>query len=238
VLLRSGHEVLTVNPSEFRPTLQALSTKGYLLSFSKSFPTIIETDTPGDQLRHASHSHTITAVTCMLHNTIVASGDVESNVHVWEYHSNLLLSRIKCSLRGGPIRLTFSENERLLGGLFLDKNYYYLALFDIHQGLEVSVVSLGQSPVRSIMFKKKLEIVSIGEEHLFLWKYTHGNLVGDAVPFYQFSRDLYSQAMNKLDMVIGTGSGKIQVLREQLHSDKILDPQGNSRIISLAVSNL
>lgn len=180
----------------------------------------------------------ITAATSMANNTIVASGDQDSNIHVWEYHSNLLVSRIKCSLRGGPIKLTFSENERLLAGLFLDKNYYYMVLFDIHQGLEVSNVNLGQSQVRSIMFKKKLEIVSIGEDHLFLWKYNHGSLVGDAVPFYQFSRDLHSQVMNKLDMVIGTGSGKIQVLREQLHSDKVLDSNETTRIISLAVSNL
>jgi WD40 repeat protein len=208
-----------------------------LLSFSKSFPTIIDTDNGQGQLRHASHASIVTAVTSMTNNSIVASGDDQSNIHVWEYHSNLLLSRIKSSLSGGPLKLTFSENERLLAGLFLEKNYYYLVLFDIHQGLEVNTVCLGMNTVRSIMFKKKLEIVSIGDNHLFLWKFTHGNLVGDAIPFYQFSRDLYCQAMNKLDMVIGTGTGKIQVLREQLHSDKALDDNAG-RVICLGISNL
>lgn len=228
-----------MSQSEFKPTLQSLATKGFLLSFSKSFPTIIDVQEYGYcQKRQASHSHIVTAVTSLINSTIAASGDADSNIHVWEYHSNLLVSRIKCTLSGGPIKLTFSENERLLASLFLESNNYYIALFDIHQGLEISRVCLGQSQIRSIMFKKKLEIVSIGDSHLFVWKYNHGNLLGNAVAFNNFCKDLYSQAMNKLDMILGTGTSKIQVLREQLHSDRKLGDEEHSRVISICVSNL
>lgn len=224
--------------SDFFPTVQTLGNTSLILTFSKSFPTVLSSKSDEAQLRHDSHSHLVTAVTNIANNTIVASGDEGSNIHIWEFHSNLLLSRIKGSVPGGPLKLTFSENERLLAGLFLDKNSYYISLFDIHQARELSTVCLGMGNIRSIMFKKKLDIVSLGENHLVLWTYVHGNLIGDSIPFNEFSTDLYCQVMNKLDMIIGTGEGKIQVLREQLHSDKKLGNNPKEKILCLAVSNL
>lgn len=214
-----------------------MGSTSHILTYSKSFPTILSASEVDKQLRHDSHTHLVTAVTSIANNSIVASGDEGSNIHIWEFNSNLLLSRIKCNIPGGPLKLSFSDNERFLAGLFLEKNSYYICLFDIHQARELSTVCLGMGNIRSIMFKKKLDIVSLGENHLVLWKYVHGNLAGDSIPLHKFSGDLYCQAMNKLDMIIGTGQGKIQVLREQLHSDKQLGSP-TEKVLCLAVSNL
>jgi WD40 repeat protein len=226
-----------IDTTEFRPTIHLFNNKQDLLSFSKSFCSVIDINTMV-QRRNDSHEGIITAATAHPSNSIVASGDCYSWISVWEYNSNLLLSRFQAPIPGGPIKLTFSDNERHLAGLFYNKNNYFLSVFDIHQAATINTVCLGMSEVRSILYKKKLELVSIGNDHLFLWRMVNNNLIGDGIGFGdKFSPALYSQCMNKLDMVIGTGDGSIQVLREHLHLKR--NPfQYTGKILSLCSSNL
>ena len=207
--------------SEFKPTIYLFGNNRDVLGFSKSFSSVLNIANMS-QYRNDSHESIITAIVNHPTSSIVASGDETSMIHVWEYHSNLLINFFKAPFSGGPVKLSFSENERHLAGLFIENDDYYLAVFDIHQGEVITSVCLGMKEVRSIMYKKKLEIVSIGDGHLFSWKLNNGNLIGDAIHFHDFGRNLICQAMNKLDMIIGTATGKLQVFREQLHSEKSL----------------
>ena len=238
-----------VETSEFKPTIYLFPNNEDLMTFSKSFCSIINIKTM-EQKRNDSHLAIMTAVVNHPSNSIIASGDTDSWIHIWDYNSNLQFNKFKAQISGGPIKLTFSDNERHLSGLFLENNNYYLTVFDIHQGVPVTTVCLGMGEIRSIMYKKKLEIVTIGDNHLFLWKLINGNLVGDAINLIKSSSRLQCQTMSKLDMVIGTRDGFIQVLREQLGTEKIFvgidgdeksleNKEGRNRVVlTLCASNL
>jgi WD40 repeat protein len=191
------------------------------------------------QERNDSHRAMVCSMTVQEDSPRIASCDVDSNIFVWDCYSNLVYTKIKASIKGGALKMSFSQNERHLAGLFLENGNYFLTIFDIHQGIEVTTVCLGFAEVRSLMYKKKQQIVTIGQDHLFTWNLRNGILTGVCIPNKEkFSRDLYCQHMNRLDMIIGTGQGKIQVFRDSIFSESSIFDKNDVKVLVLGCSNL
>ena len=225
-----------IDTSESNPKIELSKDGSWLLTYCRGFP-YIHNLIDDVQLRYEGHATQITSVSTHPSEFLVASSDTESNIHIWECKTGICLSKFKSPYAKGAVCLSFSDNERHLAGLFCVGTSYYIAIFDAHQGIMLSSVLIGSKSVRSIMYKKKLELVTIGKDHLSLWKLRNGMLFGETIPFGDCCSDLTCMALNKLDMVIGTSEGKISVLREQITEKKFNDDI-KCRVTALSVSNL
>jgi hypothetical protein len=86
-----------------------------IATFSKGFPYLIDNET-FRQERNDSHRAMVCSMTVQEESPRIASCDVESNINVWDCHSNLVYTKIKAPIKGGALKMSFSQNERHLAG--------------------------------------------------------------------------------------------------------------------------
>ena len=226
-----------LDTTESCPTLRVFKESPHLLTYCRGFPFVLNARS-SQKVRYQGHEDLVTAVALHPSCQVAASSDARSQIHVWESKTGLVLSKFSAPYPGGAVCLSFSENERHLAGLFRYSNNSYICIFDAHLGLTITSVSVGNSPVKAIRYKKKLELVSIGFGHLNIWKLKNGILQGRAIPFDKFSQSLACLELNRFDIVLGTADGFVQVLREQIHSQKSYSELPSLSISCIGISNL
>lgn len=223
-----------LDTSESSSNLVVLSETSFI-SFNKLNPFSVSMSAQTvKKSAYKGHRGLVSSIAKHPYLNIVATGDSNGEIHIWESTAIKSLYTLKGDSGDTCHNISFSLDGNYIAALFFGTQNLLL-VFDIHQEYEIFRKDFGSQKIRQALFRKDNEFVTAGNNHFYIWRLEDRELAANVADFGNHSTDIISLCLHKLDVFAGTAQGDIQIWRD--YGCSISKQLNNGPILTISINN-